>query len=54
MKSYTPQKLVSASRYQNYFPTLPVDVQRDVYARMDELLIEERQWCDRGNYAHVG
>ena len=42
MKKYEPEAMVAASRYQNYFPTLPKDVQRDVYARMRELLERER------------
>ena len=53
MKQYIPEKLVTVSRYQNWFPTLPKDVQRDVYARMWELLEEEKAYCDKGNYAHM-
>ena len=53
MKKYEPEAMVAASRYQNYFPTLPKDVQRDVYARMRELLEEEKTYCDKGSYAHM-
>lgn len=53
MKSYTPEKLAAASRYQNYFPTLPQNVQADVLARMAELIEEERAYCDKGNYKHM-
>ena len=53
MKKFEPEAMVAASRYQNYFPTLPKDVQRDVYARMRELLEEEKAYCDKGNYAHM-
>ena len=53
MKKYEPEAMVAASRYQNYFPTLPKDVQRDVYVRMRELLEEEKAYCDKGNYAHM-
>ena len=53
MKKYEPEALVAVSRYQNCFPTLPKDVQRDVYARMRELLEEEKTYCDKGNYAHM-
>ena len=53
MKKYEPEALVAVSRYQNYFPTLPKDVQRDVYARMRELLEEEKTYCDKGNHAHM-
>ncbi len=53
MKKYTPECLVEASRYRKLFPTLPADVRRDVYSRMHELLVEEQQWCDRGNWLHI-
>lgn len=53
MKSYAPQKLVTISRYQDFFPTLPEDVRRDIYRRMAELVGEEREYCDRGNYRHM-
>ena len=53
MKKYEPEALVAVSRYQNWFPTLPKDVQWDVYARMRELLEEEKAYCDKGNYAHM-
>ena len=53
MKKYEPKVLVAISRYQNYFPSLSAQFQRDVYARMDELLIEEKAYCDKGNYAHM-
>ena len=36
MNRYTPEKLVAVSRYQNYFPTLPHDIQRDIYSRMEK------------------
>lgn len=53
MKEYIPEKLVAESRYQRYFPTLPAEVQSDTFARMRELLEEERAYCDKGNYAHM-
>ena len=53
MKSYTPEKLVAISRYRNYFPTLPAEIRQDVYQRMRELLLEEQQYCDKGNYKHI-
>ncbi len=52
-KRYVPEKMVAISRYQNYFPTLPQDVQRDIYSRMSELLEEEKEYCDKGNYEHM-
>ena len=53
MKTYTPEKLVAISRYQRYFPTLPEDVRRDIYRRIDALIQEERKYCDPGNYSHM-
>ncbi len=53
MKKYIPKEMVAISRYQNYFPSLPEDIKNDVYARMDELLVEEKAYCDKGNYEHM-
>ena len=53
MKSYTPEKLVSVSRYKKFVPTLPAEIQQDVYQRMQILLKEEQQYCDKGNYRHI-
>lgn len=43
MKKYDPEAMVAISRYRNYFPTLPKDIRQEVYARMRELLEEEKQ-----------
>ena len=53
MKPYTPEALVRASRYQNYFPTLPENVKLDIYARITVLISEENEYCDKGNYKHM-
>ena len=53
MKRYEPEDMVAVSRYQNYFPTLPLAVQQDVYVRMRTLLEEEKDYCDKGNYDHM-
>ena len=53
MKPYTPEKLVAISRYQNYFPTLSEEVRGEVYRRMDALIKEEAEYCDRGNVKHM-
>jgi hypothetical protein len=53
MKAYTPENLVTVSRYQRYFPTLSAEIQTDTYRRMRELLEEEKAYCDKGNYAHM-
>ncbi len=53
MKGYKPEEMVAVSRYQNFFPTLPEDIQKDIYSRMNELLEEEKDYCDKGNYEHM-
>lgn len=53
MKRYEPKQLVAVSRYRNYFPTLPSDIQQDIYIRMNELIKEEQVYCDKGNYSHM-
>lgn len=29
------------------------DIQQDIYKRMEELLVEEKEYCDNGNYEHM-
>ena len=53
MKNYVPEKMVAVSRYQKYFPTLPSEIQKDVCKRISELIVEEQQYCDKGNYKHM-
>ena len=53
MKSYRPEALAKVSRYRNYFPTLDKQTQTDIYARMAELIEEEKEYCDKGNYKHM-
>lgn len=53
MRPYDPKRLAAASRYRDYFPTLEPGVRSDVYARMAELIEEERGYCDKGNYGHM-
>ena len=53
MKQYTPEKLVAISRYRRYVPTLPAELQSDIFARIRELIGEEKQYCDQGNYKHM-
>ena len=53
MKKYIPELLAAISRYQNYIPTLPPEIKQDLYARMGELIEEEKAYCDMGNYKHM-
>ncbi len=45
--------MVKISRYQNFFPSLSDDLQKDIFARMRELIEEEKYYCDKGNYEHM-
>ena len=53
MKPYESRQLVAVSRYRNYFPSLPAEIQKDVYARISELIEEEKAYCDKENYKHM-
>ncbi|MCR4956703.1 MAG: L-2-amino-thiazoline-4-carboxylic acid hydrolase [Lachnospiraceae bacterium] len=53
MKKYEPKEMVASSRYQKFFPTLPDDIQNDIYTRMTQLIEEEKAYCDKGNYEHI-
>ena len=53
MKKYEPRQMAASSRYRNYFPTLPAEIRQDVYSRMKELMSEEKEYCDKGNYARM-
>ena len=53
MKQYMPEKLVAISRYRRYVPTLSRELQEDIHARIRELIVEEKQYCDQGNYKHM-
>lgn len=53
MKKYIPEEMVKISRYKDFFPTLDNDIQRDIYRRMAELINEEQEYCDKGNYEHM-
>lgn len=53
MKKYIPEEMVKISRYQNYFPSLPAEIQHGIFAGMKELIEEEKDYCDKGNYEHM-
>ncbi len=41
------------SRMTNYFNTLDDNVKKEVLARMNELIKEEKEYCDKRNYEHM-
>lgn len=53
MKPYKPETLVKISRYRNYFSTLVPELQRNVFHRIEKLIEEEKEYCDKGNYKHM-
>jgi hypothetical protein len=53
MKKYTPEALIKISRYQNYFPNLPTNIKTEICARKNVLILEEKEYCDKGNYKHM-
>lgn len=53
MKKYTPEALIKISRYQSYFPNLPTNIKTEICARMNVLILEEKEYCDKGNYKHM-
>jgi len=53
MNKYISNKMINKSRMINYFNTLDSDIQKEVLDRIDELVIEEKEYCDKGNYEHM-
>ena len=48
MKKYVPIKMIRAGRYKVCFDGLESEVRADVQRRMETLLAENAEWCDRG------
>ena len=53
MKKYTPIKMIRAGRYKVCFDGLESEVQAGVLYRMEMLITDNREWCDKGNYGHL-
>ena len=45
--------MIAISRYRKFIPNLSEDIKQDIYARMQELIEEEKKYCDQGNYKHI-
>lgn len=45
--------MIKNSRHVNYFATLDKSIQDDVLDKIDKLVQEEREYCDKGNYGHL-
>jgi hypothetical protein len=53
MKKYVPIKMIRAGRYKVCFDGLESEIRADVQRRMETLLAENAEWCDKGNYGHL-
>ena len=53
MIEYKPERMAAISRYQKVFQTLPGEIREDIYRRMETLIEEEKEFCDKGNYTHM-
>ena len=52
MKAYEPRRLAAISAW-NDFPSLPDEIRENVSTAYDELIEEEKEYCDTGNYKHM-
>jgi len=52
-KRYNSKQMIEKSRMINYYNTLDENVQKDILKRIDELVNEEKEYCDKGNYEHM-
>lgn len=52
-KAYKGQPMLAASRFRNFYPTLPEGVKQAAAERIDELAAENPEYCDAGNYDHL-
>ena len=53
LDKYKSELMIRKSRHINYFNTLDKSIQNDVLKRIDELVAEEQEYCDKGNYGHL-
>ena len=53
VKRYTANRMVRSSRFTEYWETLSERTRRNVLARIDDLMLREKQYCDKGNYRHL-
>lgn len=50
---YTGKKLMKKSRFIDLFKTLSSNEQEEIYKRIDSLILENKEYVDKGNYAHL-
>lgn len=53
MKKYKPQKMISQSRFRDYFKTWNSDEQDLLLRKMEQLLSENSDYADDKNYGHL-
>lgn len=52
-KKYNGETLVNESRYSSYIPQLSSKTQNLIFKRIDELIKENPEYCDKGNHNHL-
>ena len=45
--------MAAISHYKNYYPPLPSDIQQDILNRIDKLIIEKQEYCNKLNNKHM-
>ena len=53
LKKYNAKSMIKKSRHINYFNTLDDNLKKDILKRINELIDEEKEYADRGNYGHL-
>lgn len=53
MKKYNGKAMVTGSRYKEYLPALDAAGRLTVENRVNTLIAENREYCDKGNYQHL-
>ncbi len=52
-KKYLGKDLILNSRYKDYFQSLDEKVKEKIIERINELVVENKEYCDKGNYNHL-
>lgn len=52
-KEYSGKKLVLSSRYKKFFTRIDEDIKKKVIKKINVLIKENNEYCDKGNYNHL-
>ena len=53
MKKYEGREMVNRSRFIEYVKKMPEDEKQELYERVDELIYQNREFCDKRNHQHL-